>query len=151
MKIIKLSREEYKKRFGDTGAFTERYKGAEPVVYIPGRASTKEVLHEIYHATRSPDLERIEKGEEFYSAEEQALEEVRAQQFAAEGIGKEGILWNQLESPVLVLIDHGYKPNTILNSIVKALREEGYEVDDSTKSTLWWYIKEKYAERKSRG
>ena len=74
MKIVRLSRKDYRERFGDTNAFTERYKGTKPTVYIPGRASTKEILHEIFHATRSPNLEEIEEGKEWQTSGEKALE-----------------------------------------------------------------------------
>ena len=148
MIVVRLSRKEYKKRFGNTDAFTERYKGTEPTVYIPGRTSTKSMLHEIYHATKSPELGEIEKGKIWQTPEELALEEVRAQAFSAEAIGKEGILGNQLGGVIEVLLDIGSRPNTVLSSIVKALREEGYEVDDDYKGYLWEFIKDKYEERR---
>lgn len=151
MKEIRLSRKEYEERFGDTGAFTERSRGTEPTIYIPGRASTKERLHEIYHATRSPQLKEIEEGKIWLTPEEIALEEVRAQEFASEAIGKEGILPNQISGVATILIDEGYKPNKVLSSIIKALKEEGYEVEDDLKSALWDYIKERYSMKKSRG
>lgn len=148
MKVEKLSRKEYKKRFGTTDAFCERYRGTEPVIYLPGRGSTKEILHEIYHATRSPELKEIEEGKVWQTPEETALEEIRAQAFAAETIGKEGILGNQLKGVIQIMIDIGCRPNTVLSSIVKALREEGYEVDDDYKSLLWEAIKDRYEEKK---
>ena len=94
-----------------------------------------------------PVLKEIEEGKEWDTSEEQALEELRAQQFAAEGIWYGGISGNQLGGIVQVLVSHGYKPNNILNSIVNALRQEGSEVDSDLKSTLWWFIKDVYAER----
>lgn len=148
MKTEKLSRKEYRKRFGDSDAFTERYSGTEPTIFLPGRASTKEILHEIYHATKSPMLEEIERGKEWQTPGELALEEVRAQAFAAETIGKEGILWNQLGGIVQIMIDGGYKPNTVLNSVVKALRIEGYEVEEDAKSALWEFIRTTYEEHR---
>jgi len=147
VKVVRLSRRKYKERFGDTDAFTERYRGIEPTIYLPGRTSTKSMLHEIYHATKSPELGEIEKGKVWQNPGEVALEEVRAQQFAAEGIGKEGIIGNQIGGIVQVMIGAGYRPNTILSSITRALKEEGYEVDDYFKSTLWEFIKEKYKDK----
>ena len=98
----------------------------------------------------TPELEEIEKGKEWQTPEELALEEVRAQVFAAEGIGKGGILWNQISGTVQTMVDEGYRPNTVLNSIVKALRMEDYEVDDDDKSVLWEVIRRRYEERRRR-
>ena len=150
MKIVRLSKKEYRKRFGMTGASTERYRGTEPTVYLPGRASTKEILHEIYHATKSPELEEIEKGKKWTTPEEVALEEVRAQDFAAQMVGKKGILWNQVLSIVGIMLYEGYKPNKIFRSIVKALEEEDYEVDDDDKSFLWGAIRGEYAKKRGK-
>lgn len=148
MRIEKLSRKEYRERFGDSEAFTERSRGTEPTIYIPGRASTKEILHEIYHATKSPQLKEIEEGKIWLTPEEIALEETRAQIFAAKAIGKEGILGNQILGIIEIMVEEGYRPNTILTSVVKALREEGYEIDDDYKSLLWEVIQKRYDERK---
>lgn len=153
MKTVRLSREEFRDRFGDVDAFTDRSKGEEPTVYLPGRASTKEILHEIYHATRSPQLEEIEAGKKWLTPDEVAHEELRAQIFAAEGIGCEDLSWNSVMSIARIMLNERYKPAAIMGSITRALEKEGYEpLDREYKSELWRFLRDEYEVKgKTRG
>lgn len=145
MRTVKLSRKEFRERFGEYDAFTERMKGEESIIYLPGRASTKERLHEIYHASESPSLKDIEAGKKWYSPDEHAYEELCAQGYAAEMVSKEGLPWNMIESVAWSLAKQGYKPATIMGSITRALEKEGYEpLDREQRNILWEDIKEMY-------
>lgn len=148
MKEVKLSRKEFRERFGDTKACTGGRTGPEPTIYIPGRASSNVRLHEIYHATRSPQLEEIK---EKYTPEEVISEEVRAEQFTSESKGWGGIKINKVGGIAEYFLYQGYKPNKVFRSVVEALEDEGYMVDDELKGTLWSFIKERYKVKKSRG
>ncbi len=153
MKIERLSRKRFEEKFtGGEGAGVERYQGTESVVYLPGRASTKEILHEIYHATHSPDLALIDKGKKYYSAREQVREEIRADEFAR--VATEKDLYLPLERAWGIargLLEDGYKPSAIMGAIQRGLEEEGYErLDRESTSELWWLIRETYGTLRSR-
>ena len=148
MKVVRLSKREFEKRFGDADAITERFKGTEPTIYVPGRSSTKEMLHEIYHAKYSPDLEEIERGKEWQTPDELGLEELRAQVFASERVGMEDLPWNMVGGIARVMLNDGYKPATIMGSITRALEREGYEpLDKDQRSALWHLLREVYSRR----
>ena len=153
MKVERLSKREFERKFTEgEGAGVERYRGTDPVVYLPGKASTKEILHEIYHATHSPDLELIDRGVKHYSAREKVREEIRADEFARARIGKgESLSSDYTGILALVLLAIGYKPSAVMGAIQKGLEEEGYErLDRESASELWWFIREEYDARRSR-
>ena len=144
MKIEKLSRKEFKKRFPKEGAGVERYKGEEPTVYLPERASTKEILHEIYHATLSPDLEKIEQGQIWYSPDEQVLEELRAQEFARGKIGKDDMTLESMWSAIYPLLEVGDNPAVVMGSLTRGLKTLGYEPLNGEERHYLWEMMRNY-------
>lgn len=155
METIKLSRKRFKEKFKglgeDLGAVTAFDEGEEPIVYIPGRASTKQRLHEIFHATRSLMAREVKAGKKWVTLDDLALDELRAQQFSSESIGMEGeIPWDMVLVTARGLIRYGYKPSHAMEAINKAMDKEGYEpLDREHRSDLWWLLRDEY-ERKRR-
>lgn len=136
-------------------AFVLRLRGEEPTIYLPeGKATTKDKLHELYHAKYSPDLEEIERGVTLHSARMHVREEIRADEFARRKIGKENddLFVSQIRLGAIAgsLLDWGYRPSQIIGAIQQALEEEGYErLDKESASALWWRIREEYDKEKS--
>ncbi len=142
MKTVRLSRKDFEKRFPGAGAGTERFKGEEPVVYLPGRASTKERLHEIYHATLSPELELIGKGKEWHNSDEKALEELRAEDFAASSTGRDYMSRESILGVCCSMLDDGDNPAVVMGSITRALKELGYEpLTQGERSAFWEWMR----------
>lgn len=149
MRIERLSRKEFKEKTDSdkllrgASAVTHRGKGEESVIYIPGRANTHELLHEIYHAKYSPQLERIEAGEKWNTPDQLAEEELRAEYFAYERTGKSGISLYSICGAARTMLDFGYKPAVVMGSINRALDKVGIEpLTQEERSDLWWWMRD---------
>jgi len=150
MKIVKLSKKDYRRKFGKTLAHTIRTKGMESTIHLPKGANTRTKLHEIYHATKSPHLKEIEMGKKWLTSDELALEELRAQIFTSKMMGMRDLPWRMIGSVARALLSVGYKPATIMGSIKRALDTEGYEpLNNEYRSTLWKFLKAEFSNEKS--
>ena len=138
MKTEKLSKREFRRRFGKELGCTQYLEGEEPTIYLPGGGSTKIRLHEIYHASLSPELEKTVKEWNDPTADEWALEELRACDFSRKKIGKEELSFNYVRGVAQGMLDRGYNPAVIMGSIVRGLEELDFEpMDRDTRSYLW--------------
>ncbi len=146
MKLERLDKKEFEERFGrDSLGHTSRSRGEEPIAYVPWGASAKTILHEIYHAEESPDLDRIATGARWSTLDQLILEELRAEAWAREKMDKDDLSGNALITAARVALDRGYRPASIMGSIVRGLRTLGYEaMDRSLRSDVWQGIREEY-------
>jgi hypothetical protein len=148
MVIEILGRKEYDTRFGsDTFAHVQQeYKDHRCVVngnhtiFTRGRPTTGTMLHELYHAARSPYRERAT----YYSTPyEIALEELSASEYVQIVKRNESaITGNQVKNVVKYLVSRRYTKATVMGAMMRALREMGYSItnDHEYRHELWEYI-----------
>ena len=149
MRIVRLPKKEFRKRFGPHYLGRHVIEEGEDVIYVPYGASTKTVMHEIAHAKLG------HKPEDLVSYNEAVEREVRADEWVYERLGKEPTweeIFADLSRYVDELLDKGYSVNQIFVWLKGKLEDLGYIFERQDRSDLWWFIRNKWeAKRKERG
>ncbi len=125
MIVKKIPMKEYLEKFPMTDktsrAITTYGEGDEPVVYTPKSISTRTRLHELYHTTGP------EEGRSWESHEGVALEELGAEKFASDKLGKK-LSGNSVGYVSAVLFEDGMTSAGVYRVLSKALKKLGYKM-----------------------
>jgi hypothetical protein len=139
----RVSREELEKEFGkDALGGAKRYKGEESEIFYSSKPSTFTRLHEFYHAVESPENKEFQEGKKWQTWDEAVVEELRADEYAAERMGKT-LTISMVEAIGTHLIDNGYSPTEAYGSLKRGLDSLGYKpLIRETRSYIWNYLRD---------
>lgn len=147
MRIEYLPKKEYKERFEPSSLGTHRTEEGEHIIYLPKGASTRTRMHEIAHAELGHETPKDRP----LTFSESAKRELAADDWVYEKLDKDPS-FNEILSDFGGMIgeclDKGYSVSQIFNWVVKELETFGYDISKEEKSSIWWWIREKKAQRR---
>ena len=146
MEIVRLPKKEFKKRYGRDTAGIHIGEGDEDLIVLPFGASTKVRMHEIAHAKLG------HKGEP-KTYEELAQREFAVDSWVYERLGRDPTfleLYSDFSEDIYDLLKEGYSVNRVFRWLKEEAENAGYILDRGDKSTLWWWIREKYNKLKGK-
>ena len=126
MEIKRISPNEYVRKFGHFGRAITVFDEEAPVTYVPKQVGTRTKLHELYHTTSKGNWENLEG---------YALEELRAEEFANEKMGKE-LPYNSAIYVAQALRKRGVTAKGAFRLTWRTLGKLGYERGASLRDRL---------------
>ena len=140
IEIIRLPPKEFSRKYGFYTAGTHDASDEGEQVIIPYGANTKTIMHEIAHI----ELGHTGSPETF---NEHARRELAADDWVYKKLGRKPTLSEvagDLTQAAGDLVRLGYRQNEVFNWLKERLEAAGYEVDDETRSALWWFVRDNY-------